>query len=71
MYPSPGPTISPGSGRGHHHGLRRRLPGLPGKRCEDRGLDDPEGKTLEDVRPIRDEIGRRVKQLVDELLPVG
>jgi arsenate reductase (thioredoxin) len=42
-------------------------PIFPGKRYEDWELDDPAGKTLEEVRPIRDEIGRRVRQLLDDL----
>ncbi|MBA2625371.1 MAG: arsenate reductase ArsC [Acidimicrobiia bacterium] len=46
-------------------------PIFPGKRYEDWDLDDPKDRALEDVRPIRDEIGERVRQLVDELVPVG
>jgi protein-tyrosine-phosphatase len=42
-------------------------PFVPGKRYEDWELDDPAGRPLEEVRPIRDEIGRRVRQLLDEL----
>jgi arsenate reductase len=34
---------------------------------EDWKLDDPEGKPLEDVRRIRDEIQARVEALVDEM----
>jgi len=34
---------------------------------EDWALEDPEGKTLEQVRKIRDEIKERVTRLVDEL----
>jgi arsenate reductase len=44
-------------------------PVFPGKRYEDWTLDDPAGLGVAAVRPIRDEIGRRVRQLVDELLP--
>jgi arsenate reductase (thioredoxin) len=44
-------------------------PFFPGKRYEDWVLDDPAGQGLEAVRPIRDEIRRRVQALVDELLP--
>ncbi len=36
----------------------------PGKRYEDWQLDDPAGRALADVRPIRDEIRRRVEQLL-------
>jgi arsenate reductase len=43
-------------------------PIFPGKRYEDWELEDPAGKSLDAVRPIRDEIGRRVQRLVDELL---
>ena len=31
-------------------------------------LDDPAGQGVEAVRPIRDEIRRRIEQLVDELV---
>jgi arsenate reductase len=34
---------------------------------EDWALEDPQGKTLEQVRKIRDEIKERVTRLVDEL----
>jgi arsenate reductase len=42
-------------------------PIFPGKRYEDWILDDPAGKALEEVRPIRDEIGRRVRELLKHL----
>jgi arsenate reductase len=42
-------------------------PFYPGKRYEDWVLDDPAGQGIEAVRPIRDEIRRRVEQLVAEL----
>lgn len=42
-------------------------PFFPGKRYEDWVLDDPAGKGVEAVRPIRDEIRRRVLALLDEL----
>ena len=44
-------------------------PVFPGKRYEDWELDDPAGLGLEAVRPIRDEIRRRIEGLVAELLP--
>ncbi|MCE4026845.1 arsenate reductase ArsC [Microbacterium sp. Au-Mic1] len=44
-------------------------PFFPGKRYEDWTLDDPAGQGIEAVRPIRDEIRRRIKELVGELLP--
>lgn len=42
-------------------------PIYPGKRYLDWELPDPAGKTLEEVRPIRDEIDRRVRELLAEL----
>ena len=44
-------------------------PIFPGKRYEDWDLDDPAGRPLEEVRPIRDEIKRRVEALVAEVAP--
>lgn len=44
-------------------------PFFPGKRYEDWVLEDPAGKGVEAVRPIRDEIRSRVEALVAELLP--
>ncbi|TAL41042.1 MAG: phosphotyrosine protein phosphatase, partial [Salinibacterium sp.] len=37
------------------------------KRYEDWQLDDPAGQGIEAVRPIRDEIKRRVEQLIESL----
>lgn len=42
-------------------------PIFPGKRYEEWVLDDPAGKAVADVRPVRDEIERRVLALLDEL----
>jgi protein-tyrosine-phosphatase len=42
-------------------------PIFPGKRYEDWPLDDPSGQGLDAIRPIRDEIERRVRYLLDEL----
>ena len=42
-------------------------PVFPGKRYEDWELDDPAGQGLEAVRPIRDDIRRRVVALLDDL----
>jgi len=39
-------------------------PLFPGTRYEDWELADPFGKSVEDVRPVRDEIGRRVRELL-------
>ncbi|GAA2112422.1 arsenate reductase ArsC [Microlunatus panaciterrae] len=44
-------------------------PFYPGKRYEDWQLDDPAGKGVEAVRPIRDEIRRRIEMLITELVP--
>lgn len=46
-------------------------PFYPGKRYEDWVLDDPAGQGIEAVRPIRDEIRRRVEALIAELAPTG
>jgi arsenate reductase (thioredoxin) len=42
-------------------------PLLPGKRYEDWELDDPADKSLEEIRPIRDEIRDRVANLIEKL----
>ncbi len=42
-------------------------PVFPGKRYLDWELEDPAGKTVEEVRPIRDDIERRVRGLLAEL----
>jgi arsenate reductase len=42
-------------------------PIFPGKRYEDWELADPAGRPLDEVRPIRDEIKRRVRALLDDL----
>jgi protein-tyrosine-phosphatase len=42
-------------------------PIFPGKRYEEWILDDPAGLDVEHVRPVRDEIERRVRKLLDEL----
>jgi arsenate reductase (thioredoxin) len=44
-------------------------PVYPGKRYEDWELPDPGGRSVEEVRPIRDEIDRRVRNLLTELAP--
>jgi len=43
-------------------------PVYPGKRYLDWELPDPAGKSLDEVRPIRDEIDARVEALIAELL---
>jgi arsenate reductase (thioredoxin) len=42
-------------------------PIFPGTRYEDWDLEDPAGKGVDAVRPIRDEVGRRVRALLDDL----
>lgn len=42
-------------------------PVYPGKRYEDWVLDDPDGLGVDEVRPIRDEIRRRVEKLIVEM----
>jgi arsenate reductase len=42
-------------------------PVFPGKRYEEWVLDDPDGKDLPAVRPIRDEIERHILALLEEL----
>ena len=44
-------------------------PIFPGKRYEDWVLEDPAGLTVEQIRPIREDIKSRVKTLISELLP--
>ena len=44
-------------------------PVLPGKQYLDWALEDPAGQGVEAVRPIRDEIRRRIEELLAELLP--
>jgi arsenate reductase len=48
-------------------GCGDECPYIPGKRYVDWELEDPKGLPLDQVRPIRDEIERRVRELVDEL----
>jgi arsenate reductase len=45
-------------------------PIFPGKRYEDWELTDPRGKTLDEVRPIRDDIKARVTALLAEITAV-
>jgi arsenate reductase len=48
-------------------GCGDKCPYLPGKRYLDWELEDPMGRSLEEVRATRDEIERRVVELIDEL----
>jgi arsenate reductase (thioredoxin) len=49
-------------------GCADACPFFPGKRYEDWVLDDPAGQGIETVRPIRDDIRRRIESLAAELL---
>jgi arsenate reductase (thioredoxin) len=48
-------------------GCGDECPFIPGKRYIDWELPDPSGQPIDDVRAIRDEIGRRVDALIGEL----
>jgi arsenate reductase len=48
-------------------GCGDECPVIPGKRYLDWDLPDPKGRPLKEVRATRDEIERRVGELVDEL----
>jgi arsenate reductase len=50
-------------------GCGDECPFFPGTTYLDWALDDPAGQGIESVRPIRDEIERRVRALIDELGP--
>jgi hypothetical protein len=49
-------------------GCGDECPYIPGKRYVDWELDDPAGRPIDDVRRIRDDIGRRVEALAGELI---
>ena len=48
-------------------GCGDQCPFIPGKRYIDWDLPDPKGQSIDEVRAIRDEIGRRVTNLLAEL----
>lgn len=48
-------------------GCGEACPSTPVRRYEDWPLDDPAGKDVEALRPIRDDIERRVRLLIDDL----
>lgn len=50
-------------------GCGDECPFYPGTRYIDWKLDDPAGQGVDAVRPIRDEIDRRVQELIAELVP--
>jgi arsenate reductase (thioredoxin) len=52
-------------------GCGDECPYIPGKRYVDWDLQDPKGLDVDEVRAIRDDIERRVRQLVAELDAAG
>jgi protein-tyrosine-phosphatase len=48
-------------------GCGDECPYIPGRQYVDWDLDDPAGQPVEEVRAVRDEIGRRVDGLLGEL----
>ncbi|MHA7263758.1 arsenate reductase ArsC [Arthrobacter sp. TMN-37] len=52
-------------------GCGDECPFFPGKRYEDWVLEDPAGKGVESVRPIRDEIRGRIEELIASLTPAA
>ena len=52
-------------------GCGDQCPYSPGKRYIDWNLPDPKGRPIDEVRAIRDDIERRVTQLVEELDSAG
>ncbi|WP_159803535.1 arsenate reductase ArsC [Arthrobacter zhaoguopingii] len=52
-------------------GCGDECPFFPGKRYEDWVLEDPAGKGVESVRPIRDEIRGRIEELIASLAPAA
>ncbi len=48
-------------------GCGDECPYIPGKRYIDWDLPDPKGRPIDEVRATRDDIARRVRELVDEL----
>jgi arsenate reductase len=48
-------------------GCGDECPYIPGKRYVDWDLPDPKGRPLDEIRRTRDDIARRVRELVAEL----
>jgi arsenate reductase (thioredoxin) len=48
-------------------GCGDECPYIPGKRYLDWDLEDPKGRPVDEVRATRDEIDRRIRELVEEL----
>jgi arsenate reductase len=58
-----------GRGRRRRQWERRHAcPLFPRKHYEDWELDDPSGKTIEEIRPIRDQIRDQVTDLLQRLV---
>jgi arsenate reductase (thioredoxin) len=47
-------------------GCGEQCPVVPNVRRDDWSLDDPKGKTLDDVRAIREQVRQRVVRLIDQ-----
>jgi len=58
------PTLAAGANMLITMGCGDECPVIPGVRRDDWPLDDPKGRTIEEVRRIRDEIRGRVLELV-------
>ncbi|GAA3666253.1 arsenate reductase ArsC [Arthrobacter ginkgonis] len=52
-------------------GCGDECPYFPGKRYEDWVLEDPAGKGVDSVRPIRDQIRTRIEDLIASLVPAA
>ncbi|RZU63326.1 arsenate reductase ArsC [Zhihengliuella halotolerans] len=52
-------------------GCGDECPFFPGKRYEDWKLEDPAGQGVDAVRPIRDDIKRRIEALIASLVPAS
>ncbi|MCO1338711.1 heat-shock protein HtpX [Kocuria polaris] len=52
-------------------GCGDECPFFPGKRYEDWKLEDPAGQGVDAVRPIRDDIKRRIEELIASLVPAA
>ena len=52
-------------------GCGDECPYFPGKRYEDWVLEDPAGKGVDSVRPIRDEIKARIEDLIASPIPAA
>jgi arsenate reductase len=46
-------------------------PIYPGKRYEDWGVEDPAGRSVDEVRRIRDDLAARVEKLIAAVVPAG